>query len=173
MLCFTTSIFSYASSHIVKTSLHYFDRDRLPQSVAYSYQQISSTYQYINYSVASYVNTDNDFLGRTFLQIEKGLYINSLFKKFVNTKGYCDLALKLGSNQNDYIAFLGIKLGVMSRLTDVFSLITDIQYFLSSSNEDNHLNFSFGIHYFRGAGLNTEYKTDRLKKKKRGILRFL
>ena len=42
----------------------------------------------------------------------------------------------------------------------------------SVDSYNNHFEMSYGLHWFNGFGLNNEFKTDRLKRKKRAILKF-
>jgi len=169
----TSISFGYASSYLlgVNSNIYHTTNDR--PSFDYTYQQIFKNFHYNNFSFEYLFDGRDEFLTPFSLKYDRGFFINSIHKKFPNLKGFVDCGLKISSNHSHYLIFAGSKLGFIARINSAVSQFMYLQYYISSDYSYNHVQLSYGIHYFRGEGLNNEFKTDRLKRKKRAILKFL
>ena len=166
----STYINAYALSHLIGISSNFYS-DYSIQSLKYSYQQIFKSYHYNNFEISLHLS-DHKMKLPFDLYYERGLFTKIGDNRFKNMKLFIDFGSKISSNQSDILLYLSSRVGAMSRLNSFLSHFIYIQYFYSADSYNNHFEMSYGLHWFNGFGLNNEFKTDRLKRKKRAILKF-
>ena len=172
-ICFvalSTYVNAYALSHLLGISSNFYNEYSV-QSLKYSYQQISKNYYYNNFEISLHLS-ENDMILPFDLYYERGLFKQMKYNRFKNMKLFIDFGAKVSSDNSSILAYLSSRLGTMSRINSFLSHFVCFQYFYSLDPTHNHFEISYGLHWFNGFGLNNEYKTNRLKRKKRAILKF-
>lgn len=147
----------------------------------YTYQKIFKNYNYENFSLNYIFHRDNELFSHYSFHYFRGMYLKKVLKEQSATKIFADSGFSFAIPNTELLIHMLFRLGQLSRINSVYSHFWSFQIgipvFKTSSNLKHLDNYFFqlmyGIHFFKGDGLDTEFKSSRLKKRKRGILKFL
>lgn len=147
----------------------------------YSYQKIFKNYNYENFSLHYTLLGDNKLLSHYSFQYFTGKYLNKVTKEQSATKIFVDSGLSFAFPNKQLMIHVLFRLGQLSRINSLYSQFWSAQIGIPTLKTSSNLKyldyyffqFMYGIHFFKGDGLDTEFKSSRLKKRKRGILKFL